>query len=240
MRPVIELTDFSKEYGGTYVVENLTFAVEEGSIVGLLGPNGAGKSTTMRALAGLTRPTSGSAKILGHRFDSYESPASVAGFHLDTFGFETGISARRHLEICRLAAGVGRHRVGTVLEEVGLAAHARKRVKTFSTGMTQRLGLATALIAEPKVLVLDEPSNGLDPDGIRWLRRFLADFARGGGTVLVSSHLLAELEQIVDTVVVIDRRLLYAGPVGGILGGERSLEDGYFDLLDRGKENADA
>lgn len=152
---------------------------------------------------------------------------------MDGFGFETGITAQRHLEIARLAAGAPRSRVADVLAEVALTADARRRVKTFSTGMTQRLGLATALIGSPRTLILDEPANGLDPDGIRWLRGFLRNFALRGGTVLIASHQLLELEQIVDEVVIIKRRALFAGPLRDLVAdGADSLESRYFDLVE--------
>ena len=228
----IEVRGLTKKYGRRTAVEELSFVVPRGSIVGLLGPNGAGKSTTLRAIVGLLRPTSGECVIDGVRFSALDDPASHVGVHMDGFGFEAGISARRHLEISRLAAGAPRGRVDEVLEEVGLAADARRRVKTFSTGMAQRLGLATALIGSPRTLILDEPANGLDPDGIRWLRRFLRDYAERGGTVLVSSHQLAELEQFVDEVVVIRRRALFAGRLSDLVTGDTdSLESKYFDLV---------
>ncbi|AZZ54483.1 ABC transporter ATP-binding protein [Rathayibacter iranicus] len=229
----IEFDEYTKQYGSSVVVDGLSFQVNRGSVVGLLGPNGAGKSTAMRGLVGLSHPTSGAARIFGEEFARLSEPASVVGVHMDGFGFETGISARRHLEICRLAAGVSKARVGAVLEEVGLREHARKRVKQYSTGMVQRLGLAVALLAEPKILILDEPANGLDPEGIRWLRKFIRSYAERGGTVLVSSHQLRELEQIVDEVVVMNKRLLYSGALANLLGKkDASLEDRYFDLVD--------
>lgn len=174
----IEVRGLTKRFGQRAAVEDLSFVVPRGSIVGLLGPNGAGKSTTLRAIVGLLRPTSGECLIDGVGFSALDDPASHVGVHMDGFGFEAGISGRRHLDIARLAAGAARERVDEVLEEVGLAADARRRVKTYSTGMAQRLGLATALIGSPRTLVLDEPANGLDPDGIRWLRRFLRGFRR--------------------------------------------------------------
>lgn len=228
----IEVRGLTKRYGQRTAVEKLSFVVPRGSIVGLLGPNGAGKSTTLRAIVGLLRPSSGDSLIDGVPFSALDNPASHVGVHMDGFGFEAGISARRHLEICRLAAGAPRSRVDEVLDEVGLAADARRRVKTFSTGMAQRLGLATALVGSPRTLVLDEPANGLDPDGIRWLRRFLRAFAERGGTVLLSSHQLAELEQVVDEVVVIKRRALFAGRLGDLVtSDDDSLESKYFDLV---------
>lgn len=229
----IEVRRLTKQYGHRVAVEELSFVVPRGSIVGLLGPNGAGKSTTLRTLVGLLRPTSGDSLIDGVPFAGLDNPATHVGVHMDGFGFEPGITARRHLEISRLATGVPRGRVDEVLDEVGLAADARRRVKTFSTGMTQRLGLAAALIASPRTLILDEPANGLDPDGIRWLRGFLRTYSGRGGTVLIASHQLAELEQVVDEVVVIKRRALFAGRLSELLtGGVDSLESKYFDLVE--------
>jgi ABC-2 type transport system ATP-binding protein len=214
-------------------VEDLSFTVPRGAIVGLLGPNGAGKSTTLRTIVGLLRPTSGTATIDGAPFSALKSPATHVGVHMDGFGFEIGITARRHLEIARLAAGAPRQRVAEVLEEVGLSSVANRRVKKFSTGMVQRLGLATALIGSPRTLILDEPANGLDPDGIRWLRRYLRKYAENGGTVLISSHQLPELEQIIDDVVVIKRRALFAGKLGDLVSSEGdSLENKYFELVE--------
>ncbi|WP_407360100.1 ATP-binding cassette domain-containing protein [Microbacterium sp. LBN7] len=229
----IEVRGLTKRYGQRVAVEELSFVVPRGSIVGLLGPNGAGKSTTLRTIVGLLKPTIGDSLIDGAPFAALENPAAHVGVHMDGFGFEAGITARRHLEITRLAAGAPRGRVDTVLEEVGLAADARRRVKTFSTGMAQRLGLAAALIGSPRTLVLDEPANGLDPDGIRWLRRFLRGYAARGGTVLIASHQLAELEQVVDEVVVIKRRALFAGRLEDLVTNESdSLESKYFDLVE--------
>lgn len=229
----IEVRGLTKRYGDRVAVDDLSFAVPHGSIVGLLGPNGAGKSTTLRTIVGLSKPTRGDSLIDGTPFSALDNPASHVGVHMDGFGFEGGITARRHLEISRLAAGAARSRVDEVLEEVGLAADARRRVKSFSTGMAQRLGLAAALVGSPRTLILDEPANGLDPDGIRWLRRFLRAFAERGGTVLIASHQLAELEQVVDEVVVIKRRALFAGRLGDLLSSDAdSLESKYFDLVE--------
>jgi len=233
MDDAITVRGLTKRFGHRAAVEGLSFVVPRGSIVGLLGPNGAGKSTTLRAIVGLLAPTSGECLIDGAAFSALDNPASHVGVHMDGFGFEAGITARRHLEIARLAAGAPRGRVEEVLDEVGLSADARRRVKTFSTGMAQRLGLAAALIGSPRTLILDEPANGLDPDGIRWLRRFLRGFAERGGTVLVSSHQLAELEQVVDEVVIIKRRALFAGSLDELVTGEvDSLESRYFELVE--------
>lgn len=229
----MEVRGLTKKYGQRVAVEELSFVVPRGSIVGLLGPNGAGKSTTLRALVGLVTPTSGEGLIEGVPFAALDNPATHVGVHMDGFGFEVGITARRHLQISRLAAGAAPGRVDEVLEEVGLASDAHRRVKTFSTGMAQRLGLAAALIGSPRTLILDEPANGLDPDGIRWLRRFLRDYREAGGTVLIASHQLAELEQVVDEVVIIKRRALFAGRLGDLVtSGADSLESKYFDLVE--------
>ncbi|MDQ0728584.1 ABC transporter ATP-binding protein [Microbacterium sp. W4I20] len=233
MTAVVSFDGFSKSYGGDAVVRDLSFTVRQGSVVGLLGPNGAGKSTALRGLVGLLHPTAGRATVFGEPFAALSSPARRVGVHMDGLGFETGITARRHLDIYRLAAGMPRSRVDAVLEQADLAAHAGKRVHRFSTGMRQRLGLATALLGDPELLVLDEPANGLDPSGIRWLRGFIRSFAAQGGTVLVSSHQLAELEQTVDEVVVMRRSMLFHGPLESLTsGGAATLEEGYFELVD--------
>lgn len=230
----LEVRHLTKTYGSRVAVDDVSFAVRRGSIVGLLGPNGAGKSTTLRTIVGLSAPTRGEALIGGMPFARLAQPSAHIGVQMDGFGFEVGITARRHLEIARLAVGAPRRRVDEVLDEVGLAADARRRVKTFSTGMVQRLGLATALIGSPRTLVLDEPSNGLDPDGIRWLRRHLRAFAQAGGTVLVSSHQLAELENTVDEVVILKQSVLYSGALSDLVPGDggASLEERYFDLVE--------
>lgn len=229
----IDVRGLTKRYGQRLAVDDLSFVVPHGSIVGLLGPNGAGKSTTLRTIVGLVAPTSGDALIDGRPFAALGNPAAHVGVHMDGFGFEGGITARRHLDISRLAAGAPRDRVDEVLDEVGLMDHARRRVKTFSTGMVQRLGLATALIGSPRTLILDEPANGLDPDGIRWLRGFLRRFAERGGTVLMASHQLAELEQVVDQVIIIKRRALFAGRLQDLVTNDaESLESKYFDLVE--------
>lgn len=229
----IEVRHLSKTYGSRTAVDDVSFTVRRGSIVGLLGPNGAGKSTTLRTVVGLSAPTTGEALVDGAPFARLAQPSAHIGVQMDGFGFEVGITARRHLEIARLAVGAPRRRVDEVLDEVGLAGDARRRVKSFSTGMVQRLGLAAALIGAPRTLVLDEPSNGLDPDGIRWLRRYLRTFADAGGSVLVSSHQLAELEHTVDEVVILQQRVLYSGALADLVRGDGdSLEDRYFDLVE--------
>ena len=199
----IRLDRVTKRYGPITAVEDLSFQARAGAITGFLGPNGAGKSTTLRMLLGLASPTAGSATILGRRYHDLVDPTAAVGAVLDANTFHPWRSARTHLRIIATAAGVPAKRVSAVLDEVGLDHAAERRVGGFSLGMRQRLGLAGALLGRPRVLILDEPANGLDPDGIRWLRDFLRSYADAGNTVLISSHLLSEVEQTVDDVVII-------------------------------------
>jgi ABC-2 type transport system ATP-binding protein len=199
----ISIEGLSKRYGETNAVDGLTFSVRRGTVTGFLGPNGAGKTTTLRMLLGLATPTAGSATINDRRYADLPNPFRHVGAVLETTGFHPGRKAHDHLRVLATAAEVPRQRVDEVLELVGLAHVAEKRVKGFSLGMRQRLGLAAALLGEPEILILDEPANGLDPEGVHWLRTFLRGFADDGGTVLVSSHLLAEVAQTVDEVVII-------------------------------------
>ena len=193
----------TKRYGPVTAVEDLSFQARAGAITGFLGPNGAGKSTTLRMLLGLATPTAGSAAILGRPYHELDDPAATVGALLDGNAFHPWRSARSHLRIVAAAAGIPAKRVGEALDEVGLAHAADRRVGGFSLGMRQRLGLAGALLGRPGILLLDEPANGLDPEGIRWLRGFLRSYADAGNTVLISSHLLAEVQQTVDDVVII-------------------------------------
>lgn len=230
----IEFSHFTKAFGKRLAVDDLSFSVPQGTVVGLLGPNGAGKSTALRGLVGLLHGDSGQARIGGRSFGELSDPARVVGVHLDGLGFENGITGRRHLAIVCLAVGVSLERVDELLDTVGLADSGQAPVRGYSTGMRQRLGLATALAGDPEILVLDEPANGLDPEGIRWLRQLIRAEADRGRTVLVSSHQLAELEHTVDEVVVMRRRLLFHGPLDQLTrSGEQSLEDGYFALVDQ-------
>src|SRR5690606_29589592 len=184
-------------------VDNLTFEVRPGRVTGFLGPNGAGKTTTLRMLLGLIRPTSGEALIGGRRYAEIPHPMRVVGSALEATGFHPGRSGRDHLRVLAATHGIPDSRVDELLDLVGIPAAARKRAGAYSMGMRQRLGLAAGLLGDPQVLLLDEPANGLDPEGIRWLREFLRHLAAGGKTILVSSHLLSELEQTVDAVVII-------------------------------------
>ena len=202
---MIEVDSLTKRYGSTVAVQDLSFAVSAGRVTGFLGPNGAGKSTTMRAILGLVRPTSGTTTVLGSPYRELRQPEKRVGALLETFDAHPGRSGRSHLRVLALAGGIPRSRVDEVLALVELSGAGRRRVKGYSLGMRQRLGLAAALLGDPEVLVLDEPANGLDPQGIRWLRDFLRSLAAEGRTILVSSHVLAEVAQTVDDVVIIHR-----------------------------------
>ncbi|MCW2714003.1 MAG: transporter ATP-binding protein [Frankiales bacterium] len=202
----------TKRFGDTAAVEGLTATVHPGRVTGFLGPNGAGKTTTLRMLLGLVRPTSGTATFDGRRYDELSAPVREVGTLLEATGFHPGRSARNHLRILSTAAGLPPGRPDQVLELVGLTPEARRKVGDYSLGMRQRLGLAAALLGDPPVLVLDEPANGLDPQGIRWLRSFLRSLAAEGRTVLVSSHVLPEIEQTADDVLVVAKgRLVRSG-----------------------------
>jgi len=200
---LIEIERLTKRFRKVLAVDDLSFKVREGAITGFLGPNGAGKTTTLRVVLGLVRPTSGSARVLGHRYRDLATPLHEVGAVLEATDFHPGRSGRNHLRVVAAAAGISGSRVDEVLELVGLTGDAGRRAGGYSLGMRQRLSLAAALLGDPKVLVLDEPANGLDPQGIRWLRELLRSLAQGGRTVLVSSHVLAEVEQIADEVVII-------------------------------------
>ena len=199
----IEIHGLSKRFGDLAAVDDLSFTAREGAVTAFLGPNGSGKTTTLRMLLGLVAPTSGTATIDGRPYGQLAEPFRHVGAVLEATSFHPGRRARQHLRVLATAAGLPLERVDLVLAQVGLADAANRRVKEFSLGMRQRLGLAGALLGTPNVLILDEPTNGLDPEGVHWLRQFLRDFADDGGTVLVSSHLLAEVAQTVDDVVII-------------------------------------
>ena len=208
----------TKHYGDLAAVEDLSFSVPAGTVTGFLGPNGAGKTTTLRMVLGLAEPTRGSALVFGRRFAELERPACRVGAVLEAADLHPGRSARDHLRVLATAAQLPPSRADEVLALVDLAGVARRRVKGFSLGMRQRLSLAAALLGDPELLILDEPANGLDPEGVHWLRDFLRAFAAEGRTVLVSSHLLAEVAQTVDRVVIISRgRLVREAPLADVL-----------------------
>ena len=212
--PLIEIRRLTKRYRKVVAVDDLSFSVLPGRITGFVGPNGAGKTTTLRSLLGLVTPTSGEALIEGKPYARLAAPATRVGAVLETSTFHPGRSGRNHLRTIGTAAGIPRGRVEELLELVGLSGAARRRVGGYSLGMRQRLGLAAALMGDPEILVLDEPANGLDPEGIRWLRTFLRGLAAEGRTVLVSSHVLAELAQTADDVAIIAKgRLVAHAPV---------------------------
>jgi len=210
----IEVHGLTKHFGDVVAVEDLSFAVREGSVTAFLGPNGSGKTTTLRILLGLVRPTAGAATIDGRSYRELSDPLRSVGAVLESSSFHPARRGRDHLRVIATAAGLPAMRVGEVLDKVGLSEVAGRRVRGYSLGMRQRLGLATALLGKPRVLILDEPTNGLDPEGVHWLRRFMRSFAEDGGTVLVSSHLLAEVALSVDDVVIIARgRLVEQSPL---------------------------
>jgi ABC-2 type transport system ATP-binding protein len=213
----IDVAHLSKSFGPVEAVSDLSFVVEPGSVTGFLGPNGAGKTTTLRMLLGLVNPTSGTATFGGVGYRDLPSPLTTVGTALEASSFHPGRTARNHLGIYTTATGIGRDRIDRVLAQVGMDAYADRRVGGYSLGMRQRLGLAFALLGDPRVLVLDEPINGLDPEGIRWIRGFLRELADEGRTVLVSSHLLSEVQQSVDRAIIITRgRLVYDGTLSGL------------------------
>jgi ABC-2 type transport system ATP-binding protein len=199
----IEIQGLTKRFGDLTAVSDLSFSVREGAITGFLGPNGAGKTTTLRMLLGLVMPTAGTATVDGRAYADLAEPLRHVGAVLESSSFHPGRRARQHLRVLATAAGLPLARADEVLAEVDLRHVGERRVKGFSLGMRQRLGLACALLGAPNVLILDEPTNGLDPEGVHWLRQYLRSFAHAGGSVLISSHLLAEVAQTVDDVVII-------------------------------------
>jgi ABC-2 type transport system ATP-binding protein len=218
----ITVERLTKRYGETLAVDDLSFTVQAGRVTGFLGPNGAGKSTTLRALLGLVRPTSGRALVMGRPFAELEDPVRAVGAALDAHDVHPGRSGRGHLRTIAAAAGLPNSRVDEVLDMVELTPARDRRVKGYSMGMRQRLALAAALLGDPRILMLDEPANGLDPQGMRWLRDILVQLAGEGRAVLISSHVLSEVEQTVDSVVVIGAgRLVMQGTLADLVKGDR-------------------
>lgn len=228
---MLQISGLSKRHGPRAVLSDVTFDALPGRVTGFLGPNGAGKSSTLRILLGLDRPSAGTALVDGQPYRRLRNPMRTVGSMLDGSGAHRSRTARNHLAWVARAGGIPRHRVDDVLGQVGLADASRARVGTFSLGMGQRLGLAAALLGEPTALVLDEPVNGLDPAGIRWMRGLLRAHADAGGTVLLSSHLMGEVAEIADDLVVIaGGRIVATGPVTEVTAGHGTLEEAFFVL----------
>ena len=236
MTVAIKFDSLVKQYGKQQAVAGLSASIMAGRITGFLGPNGAGKSTTLRCLVGLSDPSSGSAVILGAPYRDLENPLSRVGTVLDSRGFHPALTGRQNLKVVAAAAGIEDSRVDEVLELVELADAANKRMKNYSLGMKQRLALAGAILGNPEILILDEPANGLDPAGIAWLRRFLRSMAEQGKTILVSSHQLAEMQNTVDDVLIINRGKLIAQGTMSEVKGEGTLEEAFLRLTEGGSK----
>jgi ABC-2 type transport system ATP-binding protein len=229
---IIEFKDLTKEYKDVVAVKGLTATVQSGRITGFLGPNGAGKSTALKCLLSLATPTSGSALINGKTYAELHQPMTEVGAVIETGGFNPALTAVKNLRIVAAAAGIPDSRVLEVLETVDLFEARNKKYKEFSLGMKQRLSLACALMGNPEILVLDEPSNGLDPIGIAWLREFLKKLAKDGHTILVSSHQLAEMQHTVDDVLILNKgKMIAEGTVAEIVG-EGTLEEAFIGLVE--------
>jgi ABC-2 type transport system ATP-binding protein len=233
--PTLQVQHLTKRFGAVTAVDDLSFEVRPGTITGFLGPNGAGKTTTLRTLLGLVRPTAGTALVNGVAYQDLPHPGFVVGAVLEASGFHPGRTARDHLRILAHPDGIPTTRIDEVLAEVDLSAAAGRRVGGFSLGMRQRLGLAAALLGDPPTLILDEPTNGLDPLGVHWLRAFLRRHVERGGTVLVSSHLLAELALSADDIVIVrSGRLLAQGSLAELTAGHPDLETAFLALITEG------
>jgi ABC-2 type transport system ATP-binding protein len=216
----IVVQNLSKAFGSVRAVNNLSFTVEPGSVTGFLGPNGAGKTTTLRMLLGLVHPTAGRATIGGVRYEAIPNPLTTVGAALEASSFHPGRTGRNHLRIYCAAAKLPDRRADEVLDMVGLSSAAKRKVRGYSLGMRQRLGLAATLLGNPRVLILDEPGNGLDPEGLRWLRGFFRSLAAEGRTVLVSSHQLNEIQEVADRVVILSRgELVRSGSIADLMAG---------------------
>ena len=228
---MIEVTGLSKHYRNNKAVNDITFTAEPGRVTGFLGPNGAGKSSTLRILLGLDAATSGQALIDGRRYRDLPHPLRTVGALLDGAGPVPERRAIDHLSWIAQSNRISRQRVREVLDLLGLGDAAKQRVKKYSLGMKQRLGIAGALLGEPEILILDEPMNGMDPDGIRWIRTFLRDYAASGRTVLLSSHLMTETADTADDVVIINHgRIVTQGSLAEVTAGHASLETAFFAL----------
>jgi ABC-2 type transport system ATP-binding protein len=233
----VSVRGLSKHFGPVRAVQELTFDVPAGQVTGFLGPNGAGKTTTLRMMLGLVRPSAGQALIGGERYAQLARPRQVVGAVLEATGFHPGRRGRDHLRIAAHAAGIPAGRVDEALDQVGLTEDAHRRIGGYSLGMRQRLGLATALLGDPQVLILDEPANGLDPAGMAWLRDLLRGLARRGRTVIISSHVLSEIAQTADHIVIVHRgQLRFAGPMQDLADTATSLEGAFLRLTEASAE----
>lgn len=231
----IEIRGLTKRFGDVRAVSDVTFTVASGTVTGFLGPNGAGKTTTLRMLLGLVRPSEGTALIHGKPYREHHRPVRLVGAMIDVAAAHPRMTAKQHLRAYSALSGLSPNRVDAVLQQSEAEPFADRRVGTFSTGMRQRLALATALLGDPEILVLDEPANGLDPSGIVWLRTFLRGFASSGGTVLLSSHMLAEIEHTADDVVLIDQgRVRRAGSLTELQATEETLERAFLRTIREG------
>lgn len=227
----VEIRGLTKDFGAKMAVSDMSFTAPAGKVTGFLGPNGSGKTTTLRMVLGLIRPSAGEALIAGVPYRRLAEPRRTVGALLEATGFHPGRRARDHLRVLAAAGNIPGRRVNEVLGQVGLTADADRRVREFSLGMRQRLGIAAALLGDPQVLLLDEPVNGLDPAGMAWLRSLLRDLAGQGRAVVVASHLLSEVAQTVDHVVIVSAgRLRFAGPLAEIGETNQALESAFLDL----------
>lgn len=236
--PVISVEHLTKTFGTFRAVDDVTFEVDPGRVVGLLGPNGAGKTTLIRMLLGLATPTSGRAAVWGRPYQDLPDAGRRVGVMLDGMAPVAGATARTELTIWADALGLARGRVAEVLDLVGLEADADRRAANFSTGMKQRLSLAVAMLGDPELLILDEPTNGLDPQGITWLRTLLRQLAAEGRTVFICSHLLAEIERTVDDVIVLDKKVLFTGTAPTLVSQTGGFEESFLALLQPQKEGS--
>jgi ABC-2 type transport system ATP-binding protein len=227
---MIEVRNLTKRYGGTTAVDGLSFTVQAGLVTGFLGPNGAGKSTTMRMILGLDRPTEGEALVNGRRYQDLDHPLQHVGALLDPAAVHHGRKAIDHLRWLAASNGIGQRRAAELIEQVGLGGVRHKRIRTLSLGMKQRLGVAAVLLGDPEVLMFDEPVNGLDPEGVRWIRDLMRGLAKEGRTVFVSSHLMSEMALTADHVVIVARGQLVKETPMETLTQNGSLEDAYLDL----------
>ena len=226
----IVFKDLVKQYGKQLAVDHLSAEIRTGKITGFLGPNGAGKSTALRCLVGLAAPTEGETSILGVPYQQLDNPLSKVGTVLDSRGFHGGLTGEQNLKVMSAAAGIDDDRVDQVLEQVELGDAKGKKIKKYSLGMKQRLSLAGALLGDPEILILDEPTNGLDPIGIAWLRSFLKGLSKGGRTILISSHQLAEMQNTIDDVLVIHKgKLIKSGTLEEVVEGQ-TLEEAFLRL----------